>query len=89
MRIKKGFVIEKVADSYLACATGALAKEFSGFVRLNSTGAFLWKMIDDGAESAEELCVALVKEYEISEQTARADIDLFLKKLRDNGILEE
>ena len=39
MRIKSGFVLEKVGEEYLAVAVGERAKEFSGFVRLNGSGA--------------------------------------------------
>ena len=63
MKIKKGFVIEEVAGSYLACATGKLAKSFNGFIRLNESGAFLWKMLSEGDKTEEDLANLLAKEY--------------------------
>ncbi len=88
MNIKKGFVIEKVADSYLACATGALAKDFSGFIKLNSTGAFLWNLLAEGNKSEEDLVNALVASYEVEVEIAERDVKAFLKTLVDNGIAE-
>lgn len=56
-------------------------------VRLNSTGAFLWELLEKEAEK-EELVAALLSEYEIDKETAETDVDRFLSILTDNGILE-
>ena len=88
MKIKSGFVIEKVGDGYLAVAVGDRADEFSGLVRMNSTGAFLWKLIEEEDKSADELVAALLDEYEVERELAAADVLRFEKQLRDGGILE-
>lgn len=88
MKIKKGFVLEKVGDSYLSCATGKLAKEFSGFVRLNETGAFLWNILANEDVTKEDLVVKMTSEYDISAEIAARDIDIFTENLKKNGILE-
>ena len=88
MKIKKGFVIEKVADSYLACATGKLASQFSGFIKLNETGVFLWNQLSDKDMTADELTAALIAEYEVDLAIASADVSAFVKKLEANGIVE-
>jgi hypothetical protein len=88
VKIKTGFVLEKVGDSHLACATGKLATEFSGFVRLNDTGAMLWEALTN--ETDEKALVALlVSTYGIDENTAAKDCAAFLATLRKNGILDE
>lgn len=88
MKIKNGFVIEKVGDDYLAVAVGGRADEFSGLVRMNSTGAFLWKLIDEKDMTKDDLIAAVLSEYDVDESVARADIDNFEKQLSDGGILE-
>ena len=88
MKIKNGFVLEKVADSYLACATGKLATQFSGFVRLNETGAFLWNILLEGAD-IDQRADSMMKQYEIGEDVARRDASAFVESLRKNGILDE
>lgn len=88
MKIKSGFVLEEVGGSYLACATGKLASEFSALVRLNSSGAFLWRIIAEKPSTEKELSCALISEYGIDEATAQKDVSAFVKILRDNGILE-
>ena len=88
MKIKKGFVLEKVGDSYLCCATGKLAKEFSGFVRLNETGAFIWNMLSDKNVTKEDMVAKMTAEYDISADIAERDIEAFVLNLEKNGILE-
>lgn len=88
MKIKEGFVLEKVGTGYLAVAVGARAKEFSGLVRMNSTGAFLWNLLVKKDMSREELLAAVLAEYEVSEELALSDIISFEKKLTEGGILE-
>lgn len=88
MKIKSGFVLEEVGGSYLAVAVGARAKEFSGLVRLNETGAFLWERLAAGDVSREELLQAMLSEFDVSSEVALGDIVAFEKKLSQNGILE-
>ena len=89
MKIKKGFVIQKVGGSYLACATGRLAAEFSAIVKLNSTGVFLWNKISEVEDISRD---ALVEEFrqafDIEISVAQSDVDGFIRTLSENGILE-
>ena len=89
MKIKNGFVIEEVAGSYLACATGKLAKSFRGFIRLNESGAFLWKKLSEGDKTEADLAELLVNEYGISKEVASADVAAFVENVKKSGALEE
>ena len=89
MKIKSGFVLQKVGESYLACATGDLTSEFRGLVRMNGTGAFIFKLISEKNLSKEEIVFSVAKEYDVSEDVVSPDVDAFLKTLSDNGILED
>lgn len=88
MKIKSGFVLEKVGGAYLAVAVGSRTKDFNGLVRMNGTGAFLWGLLADKDMTSEELLKKVLSEYEVAEEQARGDIAAFEKTLRDNGILE-
>ncbi len=89
MRIKKGFVIQKVSGSYLACATGKLAADFSAIVKLNETGAFLWNKIEASGEvDKAALCDAVAEHYGIDREIAERDVAAFVENLSANGILE-
>ena len=87
MKVRSGFKLMKVGVQNLVVAVDERAEEFNGMVRLNSTGAFLWELLEKEAEK-EELMAALLSEYEIDKETAETDVDRFLSILTDNGILE-
>lgn len=86
MRIKDGFILRKVADSYIAVATGEESISFNAMVTTNETGAFLWEKLKNET-TEEELLTAMLSEYDVDEQTAKADIAEFLGKLRDGKLL--
>ena len=88
MKIKNGFVLTEAAGNSLVVAVGDMADKFSGYIKLNSTGAFIWKLIEKKDYSVDELSAILAKEYEISAEIAKRDILAFEKTLCDAGILE-
>ena len=90
MKIKEGFVLEEVGGSYLAVAVGALAGSFNGMVRLNGTGAFLWKLLDEKNLTREELVSEVVSAYDgVTRDDVIGGVIAFEEKLRAAGILED
>ncbi|MEE0674749.1 MAG: PqqD family protein [Ruminococcus sp.] len=87
MRIKKDFVLRKVADVYVVVPVNSLTLDFNGIINLNETGAFLFKLLQNGADK-QELVNKLLEEYEVEPEKASADIDVFLEKVKDADILE-
>ena len=89
MKIKPGFILEKVADSYLAIAVGELAATFKALIKLNETSAFLWRCLEEDDVSLEELAARMVSEYGIDSSLALADAEKFVSILESNGILDK
>ena len=87
MKIKNDFILCKVADSYVVVPVGELTLDFNGIINLNETGAFLFGLLQKGAER-EELIEKLLDEYNVSPEKAAADIDIFLEKVRTANVLE-
>lgn len=88
MRIKDGFIVNKVGSQHVVVPVGEASVKRHCMVRLNGTGAFLWgKLAVDATEEA--LVQALLTEYAVDEGTARADVATFLGKLRDADLLDE
>jgi hypothetical protein len=88
MKIKDGFVLTEAAGNSLVVAVADMADKFSGYVKLNSTGAFIWKLIESKDRSVDEIAASVAKEYEIPEDVAKRDILAFENTLGDAGILE-
>ena len=87
MKIKEDFILRKVADSYVVVPVNNMSLDFNGIINLNETGAFLFRILQNGT-SREELISKMLDEYEVTEQKAEKDIDLFIEKVKDADILE-
>lgn len=86
MQIKKDFTIQKVGASYVAVAVGETSKHFHGMVRLNETGAFLWKLMAEKDCTEEELVEAMLAEYDVDRETVTADVRRIVENLAANNI---
>lgn len=86
MKIKDGFVVREILDSYMAVPVGERTRDVHGVIALNETGAFLWRMLEQDT-SEDKLIASMVKEYEIVEKTAKDDIKEYLSFLKEKGWL--
>lgn len=87
MKIKEDFILRKIADSYVVVPVNKLTLDFNGIINLNETGAFLFEILQKGADK-EELIQKLIEEYDVSEKKAAADIDIFIEKVKAADVLE-
>ena len=86
MQIKSDFTIQKVGNSYLAVAVGETSKTFHAMIKLNETGAFLWKKLAENDLTEEQLTNALLDEYDVDRETAARDVRVIVESLAANGI---
>lgn len=82
MKIKDGYMLREVAGNSVVVAVGKATLDFNGLITLNSSGAFLWKLLEKETDEA-ELLTAMIDEYQIDEATAKTDIAEFINKLKD------
>ena len=61
--------------------------DFNGIINLNETGAFLFELLQKGAER-DELVDKMLEEYDVDREKAEVDIDVFIQKVRDADVLE-
>ena len=87
MKIKNNFVLKKIAGAYMVVPVRTRAVDFSGIIKLSESGAFLWKLLETGADR-QELIAKMLEEYAVDEATAAADIDRFVAKLREADLIE-
>lgn len=88
MKLKTGFVLRKVADTYVVVAVGAEAKKHNVMITLNETGALLWEKLSEGADE-ESLTNAILEVYDIDEATARKDVQAFIAKVKGEDLIIE
>ena len=78
MKIKEGFILRTVCDESLVVPVGEASVDFKNVIKLNETGAFLWKLLEQDT-NVDEMT---------DEETARTDILAFCDRLDEAGILE-
>ncbi len=87
MKVKEDFLLRKISDSYIVVPVGDAVVDFSGMVNLNESGAFLFEKLQKGADE-DDLVEALLGEYDVTEEIARADVKRFISKVKEADILE-
>ncbi len=87
MKVKEGFMLKQVCDEFMVVPVGAASVDFKSVIRLNETGAFLWRILENGA-TKEDMLKDILDEYDVPADVASADIDAFILKLNDAGIVD-
>ncbi len=80
MVIKKELMKRTVAGETFLVPLGKAVYDNNGLFFLTEVGAFLWDLLPE-AESEETLMEAVLAEYDVDADTAKADIQAFLEKL--------
>ena len=88
MKIKSNFVLRNVADTWVVLSMGDSAVDFDGMLTLNESGVVLWKTMENGCDK-NALVKALTDEYDVSEEIALADVEIFIDKLSSVGCIED
>ena len=86
MKIKQGYILRVVAKQNVVLpSSGDL--DLDQMIILNSTGSFLWKQLEQGADK-DGMIRALLDHYETEEDTARTCVEKFIKNLEQYGFVE-
>ena len=89
MKIKETFVMQELADDYIVVPVGEAADRLHGVIRLNKSGAYIWKLLSERqlteAELTEEICAA----FSVEKTMAANDISVFLNQISAYDCLEQ
>ena len=85
-QLKKDFVLRKVCGLNVVLPTGANVKDFGGALNLNDTGALIYEQLQAG-KTVEETVSALVAAYDVTLETALADVQETIESLREAGVV--
>lgn len=88
MKLKKGFIMRELAGRYVVLPVGGDPDGFQGKIQMNKTGAFLWESLSTERTKA-ELVQLVLENYDVDQEAAEADVDVFVKNLSEKGIIEE
>ncbi len=86
MKIAEGFVMKNIAGTNVVVPLGDNSVSFKAIITLNETGAFLWQQLET-EKTPEELLSAMLSEYAVDQDTAKADISEFIENLKKASLL--
>ena len=80
MKLKDGFVLREVAGQTVVLPAGG-DLDLNMMISLNDTGKFLWKLLENETDEA-ALVSAILKEYDVDEETAKSAVAGFIATLK-------
>lgn len=86
MIIKKELIKRQIAGETILVPLGKTVYDSHGLFVLNELGAFIWDLLPN-VDTQEEICQAILKEYEVSEEEARKDIAEFMNQLQKLDVI--
>lgn len=89
MKKKTGFYLRNVLGENVVVAEGVENIDFSKIISMNDSAAFLWQQIGEEPFTVEDLVGYFCGEYDVDEQTAKADAEALVQQWINAGIVEE
>lgn len=85
MKIKEGYRLRKVGNNSIVVALGGI--NFTGLITVNETGTFIWKMLENGADT-EQIVTSLAAECNVGAGEIRGEVLEFLDMLKGEDLVE-
>ncbi len=79
--------VREIADDKVLVPRGAAAIDFSSVIILNDTGALMWELLAE-PHTCSELAKHLALAYSVDAEVALADVEKFIAKMLDDGIID-
>ena len=86
MKIKKELIKREIAGDTILVPVGKTVYDSNGLFVMNELGAFIWDLLPN-VETEEQICEAILAEYEVTALDAAADVAEFLSKLRELDVI--
>ena len=86
MQMNKDFVLRRVCGLNVVLPTGTNVKDFGGALNLNDTAALIYEQLEAG-KTVEEAADALMEAYDVTRETALADVQETIGSLREAGVV--
>lgn len=88
MKWKSGFILRQIASEAILIPVGEAARQVPGILGLSESGAVLYEKLQSQC-TYQELVDLLLQEYDVPPAEAARDVDAFLNRMRQLGVLEE
>ena len=87
MRIKDHISLRKIADEYIMIAVSGDSLDYTQEVSLNDSADYIIESVRERDFTLEDWVELLTDRYEVSQEQARADVELLSQMLKEAGII--
>lgn len=88
MRIKDGYELVNRSGQNVVVSKRGLTAAADNYIVLTDTAAFLWRLLSEKEVTKTQMLEALLENFNISTVLALGDIDIFIRTMKENGIIE-
>lgn len=88
MKIKGEFMVRNIMDEHIVMPINESIGSFGGAIVLNEVSEFIWNHMKESI-TKEDLLDLILGEFDVDRETASQDLENFLNKMREIGVLEE
>lgn len=90
LRLKNDLILREVVGQHVIVPIGRCVQEVTSIVYISASAAYLWDYMKNNEFEIEDLVKMIVEHYNgVSEETARKDIQAYIKLLLDNHIIDD
>jgi len=88
LKIKSGFELVKRSGQNIVVSKNGTDSKLDNYIVLNDTAVFLWNLLKEKDVTKTEMLNAVIENFDISTVLALGDIDVFVRTMKENGIIE-
>lgn len=88
MKLKSKYILKTIADKTIAIALEKENEATDGVITLNETGAFIFGLINDGADY-DSIVERFFEEYNVTTKEAEKAVENFVEYLKNSDLLED
>jgi hypothetical protein len=87
MKRKADFMLQNVGGENLLVPLGVQVMNMNGLITLNDTATCVWELLAE-ERTPDELTAALAERFDVTPESAHADVKVFLDEIAKMGLLE-
>lgn len=88
MKRKDNSILKKIGNKYMILPFSDHNISIDVILNTNEVGAFIYNALDNDI-TKEELLNMILEEYEVDERIAKRDLESFLFKMHEKGLLDD
>ncbi|MBR7132661.1 MAG: PqqD family protein [Clostridia bacterium] len=88
MKIKEGFELINRSGQFVVVSKKKAVSSPDNYIVLTDTAVFLWNLLKEKDVTKTQMLNELIENFDISTVLALGDIDVFVRTMKENGIIE-